>query len=164
MNSLIIVDSQFGFTKRVAQAILSGIPLTEKITLLEVEQVTNSSLINIDLLIVGSPTQGGRAKATLQTFLDQIPPNGLKNISVAAFDTRFLEENLNFALKILVRTIGYAAPKIAADLELKGGKLIAKPEGFIVMGREGPLANGELERAKTWGALLVELNSQSANT
>ena len=31
----------------------------------------------------------------------------------------------------------------------------ARAEGFIVTGGEGPLRDGELERARTWGAALA---------
>ncbi len=41
---------------------------------------------------------------------------------------------------------GYAAGKIADSLQQNGGKLMAEPEGFIVKGRNGPLADGELDR------------------
>jgi hypothetical protein len=50
--------------------------------------------------------------------------------------------------------IGYAAGRIASGLTSKGGRLIAKPEGFIVDGKEGPLKEGELERAAAWARSL----------
>ena len=33
---------------------------------------------------------------------------------------------------------------------MNGGKLAAPPEGFIVLGTQGPLLDGELERAAKW--------------
>ncbi|MDJ1422499.1 MAG: hypothetical protein M5U10_11355 [Candidatus Methanoperedens sp.] len=43
---------------------------------------------------------------------------------------------------------GDGAPgRIVDSLKGKGGHLIAPPEGFIVKGNEGPLKQGELERA-----------------
>ena len=52
--------------------------------------------------------------------------------------------------KILDR-FGYAAPKIASSLVKAGGQVVTPPEGFIVKGTEGPLEEGELERATAWG-------------
>ena len=151
MKIIIIYDSQFGNTKKVAQAIASALKNPHKVTIKHINESQISELTNVDLLIVGSPTQGGRPTENLLKFLEQIPANGLNNVKVAAFDTRFRENNQKFLLRLLLKTLGYAAPRIAVILEKKGGKLTAPPEGFIVLGKRGPLAKGELERAKTWG-------------
>lgn len=147
MKSLIIYDSQFGNTEKIAKAIAKSIPSSK---LLRIDELVSEDIDGVSLLIVGSPTQGGKATVLLQELLDQIPAGKLIGVKVAAFDTRFREKDVNFALKILLRTIDYAAPKIARVLKSKGGKLIVRPEGFIVRGKEGPLAEGELERAKKW--------------
>ena len=70
-----------------------------------------------------------------------------KGKSVAAFDTRFELESQGVGLRLLMSVIRYAAPRLAKALEKKGGKLVAEPEGFIVENKEGPLKEGELERA-----------------
>ena len=146
MKKLVIYDSQYGNTQKVAEAVAKSISGK----LLCVSDTNTTDLTGVEILIVGSPTQGGQSTQNIQAFLSSIPGEFLKNVKVAAFDTRFSESKVNFALKILIKTIGYAAPKIAKSLEAKGGKLILHPEGFIVKGKEGPLAKGELERAKKW--------------
>ena len=73
---------------------------------------------------------------------------------VAAFDTRTDMDTLNGAMRLFgkfLNRLGYAAPKISSSLETKGGQVILSPEGFIVGDKEGPLREGELERAVTWG-------------
>lgn len=147
MKSLVVYDSQFGNTEKIAQAITGGISSAISV---RVNKASLSDLKDVNLLIVGSPTQGGRATASMQQFLNQIPVGKLANINIATFDTRFSEKNVNFALKLLIKTIDYAAPKMAKLLTTKGGKLMVPPEGFIVVGKEGPLASGELERAARW--------------
>jgi len=147
MKALILYDSQFGNTEKIAQAVASSIPLAK---LLRASEVSIKDLKDINLLIVGSPTHGGRATESLQRFFDQISEGALADVDIAVFDTRFLESDLNFALRLLVKTVGYAAPKMATVLAGKGGKLIVPPEGFIVTGKEGPLAPSEIERAKEW--------------
>jgi hypothetical protein len=47
--------------------------------------------------------------------------------------------------------VGVAAPRIATALQGKGGRLATVPEGFTVTGKEGPLKEGEMERAIAWG-------------
>ena len=151
MLSIVIYDSQFGSTEKIARAIANSIPSAKA---LRVGETDSEDLKGVGLLIIGSPTQGGRATVALQEFLESIPTGTLTNTKVAAFDTRFSEKNSNFLLKLIIRTFDYAAPKIAKTLESKGGKLIIPPEGFIVSGKEGPMAEGELERAKLWGSKL----------
>ena len=77
---------------------------------------------------------------------------------VAAFDTRTDMDTLNGAMRWFgkfLNRLGYAAPKISSSLEAKGGQMVMPPEGFIVKGTEGPLEDGELERAKAWGRQIV---------
>jgi hypothetical protein len=55
----------------------------------------------------------------------------------------------------LVRTGGFAAERIAAQLKKAGGNLIVSPEGFFVEDTEGPLKPGELERAAEWARSIL---------
>lgn len=150
MKVLIIYDSMYGNTEKIAKAIAGAFISSDKAKILRTSEAPSWDLKSINLLIVGSPTHGGKPTPDLQRFLDQIPADALKDISIASFDTRFLEKDQGFALRLLMRTIGYAASRIADSLKSKGGKIVVPPEGFIVKAKEGPLAQGELERAKTW--------------
>jgi len=154
MKVLVVYDSVYKNTEIIAQAISSVLPAAA-VKVIKADTVTQADLDGINLLVAGSPTQGGRAVANLQKFLTEIPSNRLKGIKVAAFDTRMTGENHGFALRLLVKTIGYAAGRIAQSLLSKGGELILPPEGFIVNDREGPLKDGELERAAAWGKMLL---------
>lgn len=156
MTALIIYSSQFGNTEKIARAIGEGISSFEKVEVLPVAEAKVLDWNTIHILVVGSPTQGGRATKDLQDFLDAIPADALKNTKVAAFDTRFAEKDHGFGLRLLMRVIKYAAGKIAETLEQKGGQLVGPVEGFIVSKKEGPLAEGELERAKAWGKMITE--------
>jgi flavodoxin len=147
MKTRIIYDSGFGNTEKVAQAIGKGLKAAQ---IVKASEATISNIKGLDLLIVGSPTYGGRPTQALQNFLNQIPAGALQGVSVAAFDTRFQPEKQKKALQLLMKVIGFAAPKIAESLKKKGGELLAPPEGFIVLGKEGPLAEGEQERAAKW--------------
>jgi flavodoxin len=153
MTNLVLYDSQFGNTEKIAQAIGRGI--SGDVQVLPVKDTGNIAWSELKLLVVGSPTQGGRATPMLQKVFETIPANGLQGVRVAAFDTRFDEAKQSFALKLLMKTIAYAAEKIAKTLQAKGGTLAAPPEAFVVTGKEGPLAAGELERAEQWGASLM---------
>ena len=58
-------------------------------------------------------------------------------------------------LAFLVRLFGYAAEPIADRLQKKGGVLAVPPEAFYVSETEGPLLEGELERAGEWAKQIL---------
>lgn len=134
MKTLVVYDSQYGNTEKVAKAISREAKKVGEATLEDLEKA--------DLIIVGSPTQGGMPTQAIREFLQEVP-QGKK---MAVFDTRMDPSQLNWGLKLLVKTIGYAAEKM--------GKNAIAREGFVVEGKEGPLRAGELERAKEWARQL----------
>lgn len=144
---LIVYDSVYGCTEQIAWAIGQALGSPEDVKALRVGNVKPEQLTELKLLIVGSPTQGGRPTAAIQAFLKDVPESVLKDISVAAFDTRVSAR--------LARIFGYAADKIAAKLKERGGILVAPPEGFFVAGTEGPVKEGEIERAANWARTLI---------
>lgn len=146
MKALIVYDSIHGNTEKIAKSI--GDAITGNVKVLRTGEVNPLELESIDLLIVDSPTHGGRPTPATKDFLRKVSGSAIKGISVAAFDTRFSTR--------LVKIFGYAAGKIARILKRKGGTLILSPEGFFVKGTEGPLKNGELERAAKWAKEIVE--------
>lgn len=150
MKALIVYDSVFGNTGKIAQAMGKALGLPES-DVIRVNQAKAEQIDGLELLIVGSPTRGFNATRPLYDFLKSLPANKLKGIRVAAFDTRVSVETVKSALLTsLVKFFGYAAEKIAKRLQKKGGKLISTPEGFFVDDREGPITQGELERAAEW--------------
>jgi flavodoxin len=148
MRILIIYDSVYGNTEKIARAIAGAITQFGEVKVLRVGEANPLELGSIDLLMVGSPTQGGKPTPAVQEFLSKIPANALKNINVASFDTR--------VKMFIAKLFGYAAGHIADSLKSKGGHLVAQPEGFIVKGNEGPLKEGELERAADWAKGILQ--------
>ena len=133
MNALVVYDWKFGNTKRVAEAI--GEAIGGRV--LHVKDVGSSAVQGSDLVIVGSPTYGGFPTAGIDALVKDSPT--IAQMNAAVFDIR------------TKRTIfGYAAPKMARNLEKDGAILLAPLEGFFVSGRKGPLRDGELERAAAW--------------
>jgi len=134
MKALVVYDSIYGNTEKIAQAIGGQV--------LRAGEVNPADLKGFDLLIVGSPTHGGRPTEGVHGLLES--SLALEGVNVAAFDTKTVSK-WNRLLRF-----GYAAPRIARSLERKGGNLLAPPEGFAVLGIKGPLKDGELERAANW--------------
>lgn len=151
MKTLVVYDSLYGNTEAVAKKIAASL----KGKVLHVDEVIAGDMEDIDLLVIGSPTQGGRPTQKISDFVNQISPKLSGKIKFASFDTRLDVKDLGLFLKILVKTIGYASPKISDKLKSKGRKTISDPEGFIVNGKEGPLKKGELERASAWANRII---------
>jgi flavodoxin I len=146
MKALIVYDSVHGNTEKIARAI--GGAITGEVKVLRAGEVDSSELETFDLLIVGSPTHAGRPTKPIQDFLNEAPAPAFEGTKVAAFDTRISSR--------LARIFGYAAGRIAGSLKRKGGVLMGSPEGFFVEGTEGPLKEGEVERAAGWAKEIVE--------
>ncbi len=84
----------------------------------------------------------------MRGFLNKVKEPAIKGINAAAFDTRISAK--------WVGIFGYAAGRIGKNLKNKGGNLIVNPEPFYVKGTEGPLKDGEPERAADWAKEVVK--------
>jgi flavodoxin len=155
MKALIVYDSFFGNTEKIAQAIGQALGSPPEIEVVRVTAVKLEQLAGLQWLIVGSPTRGFNVSPFTKAFLAGIPAGGLRGVKVAAFDTRSPLAQFPGCLRPFARRYGYAAEKIAKALTAKGGELALPADGFAVQGSEGPLAEGELERAAEWARRLV---------
>jgi flavodoxin I len=161
VKTILVYDSLYGNTEQIARAIEAAIGMDIKV--IRVSEVKASDLEYINLLIVGSPTQGAKPTSAIQEFINKIPGNSLVNVSVASFDTRISVKSGGIGTRLIARMaggFGYAAGWIADNLKAKGGYIIKPPEGFIVNGVKGPLKEKELERAAGWakGTLDSKIN------
>jgi flavodoxin len=151
MKALVVYDSVFGNTEKVAQAMGQALGSQAEVQTLRVGDVKPEHLAGLDALIVGSPTRAFSPTAAIKNWLKSLPPNSLKGVKVAAFDTRIALSDVNSSLlTFMVKLFGYAAKPIGDRLAKKGGDLVLSPEGFFVKDSEGPLKDGELERAADW--------------
>jgi hypothetical protein len=115
-----------------------------------VSDISLSDLKDLDLLVVGSPINGWRPSEKMGKFLESIPSGALHGCGVTSFDTR---------IKVFFH--GDAAKKISRKLVASGGELISEPQFFYVRGKEGPLVEGEIERATAWGEDLKHKSTHS---
>jgi hypothetical protein len=162
MKAIVVYESHWGNTGAVARAVAEGLgPGARALSTAEAEP---AAVAGAKLIVAGAPILGfslptekmlsdlkaraGRHKAapdlstpSMRAWLERLPKGEGR---AAAFDTR---------LKL---TLGNAGAAIARRLEGAGYRLIAKPQRFIVKGTYGPLKDGELERAKAWGAELAK--------
>lgn len=157
MGIMIVYDSFFGNTEKIAQAISDSLSSEENVRIYRVSDIKPEQLLGLRLLIVGSPTRAFKPTKAILDLLDKIPSKGLEGVKVAAFDTRISSVDANSRIfNVLEKRFGYAAKPIADKLKKKGGSLIITPEGFFIKESEGPLKDGELERAREWAKLAMK--------
>lgn len=155
MNTLIIYDSTFGNTEKIAQAIAEVMAGRGPVQSMRVAKVQSSDLNDVDLLVLGCPTHKRRPTDAVQAFLECVSRKSLRGISAAVFDTRYRKPQL---------LTGSAARRLAKSLRQAGASLLTPPQSFFVVSREGPLEPGELERAAAWGReVLDSLDAQPAS-
>jgi flavodoxin len=153
MKGVVVYESFFGNTEQIALKIASVLGIEA----IKANQVQLKQLEGVDLIIVGSPTRGFQASPDTKAFLKSIPSGMLSGKKVAAFDTRLNADAIAKSpgfLRFLIGIFGYAAEPIDKALVRKGGIQALPPEGFFVPASEGPLVEGELERAEQWASKL----------
>jgi len=166
MDAIVVYESVFGNTREIAEAIGDGLGSVPVLPVHEAAKRGGS----VDLLVVGGPTHmhglsttrsrqlaaegdhedgaghvepGAIEEPGLRSWLRDLRPGAAER--VAAFDTRLDKSPW---------VTGAAARGIARRLRRHGLDVIAT-ESFLVEDSEGPLADGELERARAWGAELA---------
>jgi len=166
MNAIVVYESVFGNTRAIAEVIAQGLGSVPVVPVHEADEQYET----VDLLVVGGPTHmhglssarsrrlgaegvhehgGGHVEpdATeepgLRSWLRDLPPDAAGR--AAAFDTRLDKSPW---------VTGAAARGIARRLRNHGFEVVAT-ESFLVEDSEGPLVEGELDRARAWGAELA---------
>ena len=162
MKALVVYESWFGNTRRIAKRIASALGEEGEVELVSVDDPL-PSLVHIDLVVLGAPThvhglssarsrqgaidqQGGAGEIGIgaRGWIDELPLCGGPRFAV--FDTRAHKPEL---------LVGSAAHKMARRIKRRGYRLAAEPESFFVYGTPGPLEEGELDRAEEWGKTLA---------
>jgi flavorubredoxin len=148
VKALIVYDSMYGNTEKVAKALAAGIEGSGVgVDVVKVDVVRYDELGEIDLLCVGSPVHAWGASKPMKEFLERL--KGVKSLSgkkAFAFDT-----------KVKGRLAGDAGGKIEGELK-DLGLTIAKPHrSAIVKGREGPLEESAEGTFKQIGAELAKM-------
>jgi hypothetical protein len=151
MHAIVVYESVFGNTASVARAIAEG--LGDGVPVYATDQVPPEAAETADLIVAGAPVFGfglptERMRATivdpeadlthpsLRSWLATLSPGHGRS---AAFETRIWWSPRG------------ATGTIERELSARGYHPLTKAKKFVVGGKEGPLREGELERAKAWG-------------
>ena len=162
MRTLVVYESWFGNTQRIAEKVAAALAPESEVEIVLVNDRL-PSLAHVDLVVLGAPTHvhglssarsrqsaidqrgdGGEPGIGARDWIDRLPPRGGPRMAV--FDTRAHKPEL---------LVGSAAHGMARRLRRHGYVLALEPGSFFVTGTEGPLEEGELERAWEWGRTLA---------
>lgn len=143
MNALVLYDSKYGNTERIAEAVALALQEALPTRLTAIEEVGDcaETLAGIDLLVIGGPTHRHGISDPLRASLSCLGDRELDGIRVAVFDTRA------HGSRVLT---GSAAARLARFVRRHGAWLVVPPASFVVQGVRGPLERGELEHARDW--------------
>lgn len=162
MKAIVVYESHWGNTAAIARAIAEGIgPGAEALSTAE---ATGEALAGVDLIVAGAPllgfslpTESMVKSLGTNSAQHKIPPD-LSHPSMRAWLEGLPKghgRGAGFETRIWWSP-GSAAKAIGKALEEKGYEPAGKPEKFIVKDRYGPLKEGEVERARQWGAALAK--------
>ena len=163
VKALVVYESLFGNTEQVARSIKAGLAEHADVELMEVAEAREVGTRAFDLIVLGGPTHAfsmtkpstreeavgrgashGSATYGLREWLEHLH-KGSHTELVATFDTR---------VRKVRRLPGSAARGAAKIVRGLGYSSAAHAESFYVEDVNGPLLDGELDRARAWGEWL----------
>ena len=170
MKALVIYESMYGNTQRIAEAVAEGLGKHLPTTLTEVGTAADELPDDVALLVVGGPThafsmsrESTRADAASKVTKPMVSRGrGLRDwIEAVCADHGSRPPAATFATKVRrPRLFGSAASAAAKRLRRGGFRLVSSPADFWVEGSEGPLSQGAVEAAEAWGDQLGARISQ----
>jgi len=161
MHAMVVYETVWGNTEQLAREIAEGIG-ADTVDVVDAASAPPAIENDVDLLVVGGPTHAfsmstaSTRESARQQGATRIPAGGIRewierlstptsSVPVATFDTRVVSPRLP----------GSAAKKAMKRLVALGFRPAVKPETFGVHGYSGPVADGELERARQWGRTIA---------
>jgi flavodoxin len=168
-RALVVYESLFGDTRRIAEAVAAGLAERMPVEVAEAGHAPGEIGADVGLLVVGVPThafsmprQSTRESAVQQygasvadpttgvhEWLDAVRVTGTA-LRAAAFDTVVTHPKL-------VVKLNHATKAEEKLLRKLGASIAAPAEHFVVEDAKGPLAEGEEDRARAWGRSLAEV-------
>jgi flavodoxin len=141
-RALIIFDTKFGNTEKVARTLAEGMKTQGvNVDCIETGEVDISKLGDYDLLVIGGPTHGLGLSKPMKDFLQKLEDVNIGGKRAFAFDT-----------KLKSRFAGSAGKRIEKKLKKLGASIVKSHVSAIVKGNEGPLEDGAEETFEQIGA------------
>lgn len=160
MRALVVYESMYGNTRKIAEAIGAGLSTEIEVDVVEVDAAPRS-VDGYDVVVVGGPTHAftmstrqSRQDASkkvdddteskdtgIRDWIGSVAPHRDRT-PFATFDTRYDKPTW---------ITGSAARRAASRLAKRGFSRLSPAMSFFITGNTGPLADGETDRAFEWG-------------
>ncbi len=144
---MVVYESKYGNTRRVAEAIVQGMQRVEgtEPTLSEIKAVDPKSTSDYDAVVIGGPNHMGGPTRGVKKFIDNLGKLSLEATPFAVFDT-YIREDFEKAAKKMEQRVHEKAPAM---------KMMASVLSIKVEGMKGPIAEGELPKAEEFGTKIA---------
>ena len=153
MKGMIVYDTSYGNTKKIAETIAETLSESGmEVVLSKVNEVKKLSAKDYDLLVLGSPTKFGTMSFAMKWFLGKVKIEEWMNKPFVAFDT---ENPENVERAQAENKEWSAAEKIAEKLKEKKMNQLSPVLKALVLGQKGPLVEGEIDRTRDYARELV---------
>lgn len=142
-KAIIIYESKYGNTRRVAEAIAKGMGAVSgtEAVLCELKETDRKGLKDFDVIVVGSPNHIGTATRSIRKFIGEMGKLGLTEKVVAVFDT-YMGGDFEKAVKKMEKSI---------KEKVSGVKLPVPGLSIRVDKMKGPVTEGEMPGAREFG-------------
>ena len=166
MKAVVVYESLWGNTAAVARAIAEGIGHGARV--LSTAEASDAAVAGADLIVAGAPVvafslPSEKVRQDLRANPGKAPaPPDLSHPSMRAWLEGLpsgMGRSAAFETRIWWSPRG-SAGQIIRSLKRAGYRPVGKVGRFIVKGAYGPLRDGELERARLWGAELARAMGQ----
>jgi flavodoxin len=167
MKAFVVYESMYGNTRAIAEAVAEGLGGADVLPVYHAPL----HLEGVGMLVVGGPTHvhGMSTTRSRQMAVEAVQEDGEGHVEPGATDEPGLRawiRDLPEARGTLAAAFdtradkspwltGAASRGIAKRLRRRGYEIVGT-ESFLVEESEGPLADGEVDRARAWGAELAE--------
>ncbi|MFX1387970.1 MAG: flavodoxin family protein [Promethearchaeota archaeon] len=158
MKVLIVYDTKYGNTEKVAKLIAEGINFTNgnEAIVNNVKDVNLKKEASYDLILIGSPVHFGKHVGSVKKFINKLPKSQLKVNTYSIFNTYMgedpetTEEGICYYKKMLDKM-----DKQINEMMSNLTKL-SSPLSIKVAGMKGPILDEELPKCKDFGIKLVQ--------
>jgi hypothetical protein len=176
VRTAVVYESMFGNTKAIAEAVAYGLAQSgprPDVVVVPVADAGDRDLAGLELLVVGGPTHLRRmtSRRTRELRAGPLPGQasggggdpgewarstitGVREWLAALADSAPGRHAAAFDTRLRYFPADGAAPLIARRLRSRGYRVEAVPRGFLVESAQGPIVDGEAERAQAWGTAL----------
>ena len=160
MKGIVVYDTSYGNTKKIAETIAETLKESEiEVDLFHVKDAKKLSAKDYNFLVLGSPTKFGTMSFAIKFFFGKVKSEEWMNKPFAAFDT---ENPENIERARIENKEWSAGEKIAAKLKEKKMKQLLPVLKALVLGQKGPLKEGEIDRTKDYAReLAVKLKEEN---